>query len=595
MKSIFLTAFILILTIIKISLAKDYWSGEVRTKDSYLYGRIEVRMKSAAASGVTSTLFTYNTKSSVYNEIDIEIMGKDNDEVQYTTFTPDQSGVNFRQTVSFNPHASFHVHAIEWTPDYVAWYVDGFEIHRDNSDRLKALSLPQAIMMNFWMPNSVDWAGTFNDSSLPLYALYDWIKYYEYTPGENNNFTLKWTDNFNSFDGNKWIKSSSTFASNYCDFKTQNVLVKDGYLILCMTKYGQAADYTGSIEDKDIDAPYAASGWIFGNQMAVEFSEEVDKTSAEKTSNYILLGLTLSNPNLLSSNRKIIFNVDNAVSSKTYAAAFIGIKDLAATPNTSGLKKFNIQSAHSLPLIVDIGNELDTSEIFMKQQKWDMTQEYGTIGGDTKTESGIASSGVYSFLCNNGVEGVTFYRHRLKNGNYNLKMFFTETEKTAAGERVFDVLVNGEEKISGLDIFSEAGVNNILEKTLTGINIVDNLLEIYFKPKSGLSLIHGIVIENDSTTSVEDINASPEGIGLESYPNPFNSTTNIRFTLARPTEVNVSVYNSLGQLCRVLSSEEYNAGDHIIKFNAGNLSGGVYLVSLNTTDKTMCRKIVYLK
>jgi hypothetical protein len=592
---IIISAVILIPAFFEISFAKDYWSGEVRTKESFLYGRIEVRMKSAQASGVTSTLFTYNTSSSIYNEIDIEIMGKDNDEVQYTTFTPDQTGVNFRQTVSFNPHASFHVHAIEWTPDYVAWYVDGFEIHRDNSDRIKALFLPQAIMMNFWMPNSVDWAGTFNDNNLPLYAMYDWVKYYEYTPGENDNFTLKWTDDFNSFDGNRWAKSSSTFASNYCDFKTQNVLIKDGYLLLCMTKSGQTANYANSIEDEDIDAPYPVNGWIFGNEMSVEFSEEVDETSAENISNYITLGLTLSNANLLSSKRKIIFNAENAASSTTYPAAFIGIKDLAANPNSSGLKKFNLQSTHYLPLVVDIGNDQDISEDFLKDQKWDGTKEYGRIGGDIKTESSFTSSGDYSFLCNNGVEGITFYRFRLKNGNYNLKMFFVESEKTKAGERVFDVFINGEEKISHFDIFNETGTNKVLEKTINGINVDDNLLEIYFKPENGFPIIHGIIIGRDSTTSVEDSNTRTGGIGLESYPNPFNSTTNIRFTLAKQNTVKISVYDALGRLCRILTYEKFDTGDHIIKFNAGSLSSGLYFVSLNTPDKAMFRKILYLK
>jgi hypothetical protein len=574
---------------------KEYWSGEVRTIDSYSYGRIEVRMKSAEASGVTSTCFTYNINSSVYNELDIEIMGMDNDEAQYTSWTPDQSHNNHREVLSFNPHAAFHVHAIEWTPDYVAWYADGYEVHRDNSERIQALFLPVSIMMNFWIPNSVDWAGTFYENNLPLYAMYDWIKYYEYTPGVNNNFTLKWTDDFTTFNDKRWKKSTSTFGSNLCDFKPQNVLIKDGYLLLCMTKNGTAGSYTQEFDDTDIDAPYPAGGWIFGDQMMVEFSEEVDETSAETVSNYITLGLKLSNPELQPSKRKVLFKVDGAESDKSYPAYFKGIKDLAATPNVSELKKINLQCAHALPLIVDIGNEEESGNGYLSEQKWDETFEYGTIGGSVKNESGITSSGEYSSLCNNAVEGITFFRQRLGNGNYNIKLFFAETEKTTAGSRVFDIYTNGEEKISNLDIFGEAGSNTVVEKTISGVNVNDNMLELYFNPDKGLPILHGIIIENDSTTAVKSEGTIPDKIGLQSYPNPFNPSTNIKFTLPKQSFVKISVFDTLGRLCRELASGKYDAGEHIVEFNASSFSSGIYFISLNTPEHMLTQKIVYLK
>lgn len=597
MKNIFaiIITGILLSSIFSTSQAKDYWSGEIRTNQSFQYGRIEVRMKSASASGVTSTLFTYNTGSSIYNEIDIEIMGKDNNEVQYTSFTPDQSGVNHREVINFNPHAAFHFHAIEWTPDYVAWFVDGYEVHRDNSDRIKALSLPQAIMMNFWMPNSVEWAGAFNDNSIPLYAMYDWIKYYEYTPGVNNNFSLKWTDDFNTFDNSRWTKSTSTFASNNCDFKPQNVFLKDGYLLLCMTREGQVASYSAPINDTDIDAPYPMSGWIFGDQMLIEYSEEVDKTSAENVSNYIMLGLTLTNPNLQISKRKIMFTVNGAASATTYPAAFIGIKDLAPIPNSSGLKKFNLQSAHSLPLVVDIGNDLNVNEGSLKEQKWDKTQEYGSIGGSIKQENGITSSGDYSSLYNTALENITFYRHRLHNGKYIVKLLFAETEKKSTGTRVFDVYINGKIVIENLDIYNESGANKGLEKAISGIQIDENILEIYFKAEKGLPILHGIIIAEDTSTSVGREYYIPNQIELQSYPNPFNPKTNIRFALPKETVVNISVYDALGRMCQELATGKYDAGEHMITLNATNLSSGVYFVQLNTLDLTVSKKIVYMK
>jgi hypothetical protein len=226
---------------------------------------------------------------------------------------------------------------------------------------------------------------------------------------------------------------------------------------------------------------------------------------------------------------------------------------------------------------------------------WDESKEYGSVGGTIKQESGIISTGEYSSLCNNGLEGITFFRSRLGNGNYNLKLFFTETEKKNAGERVFDVYVNGNEKIHMLDIYNEVGSSQVLEKDINGINISDNMLELYFKPEEGFPILHGVVIENDSTTSVNREQSVPKEMGLQSYPNPFNFTTNIKFTLPEKTLLNISVFDALGRKCKELTSGRYEAGDHVIELDASKLSSGIYFIALSTPEQVLTKKIVYLK
>ncbi len=599
MKRFFADRLILIVflaaSLTQIIYSKNYWSGEVRTKESYSYGRIETRMRSASASGVTSTIFTYNILSSTYNEIDIEIMGKDNNEVQYTTFTPDEKGVNFRQALNFNPHAAFHVHAIEWTPDYVAWYVDGYEIHRDNSDRIRTLGLSQAIMMNFWMPNSVEWAGTFDDRSLPLYAMYDWVKFYDYTPGVNNNFTLRWTDNFSTFDNSRWVKSNSTFGSNLCDFKAQNVLIKDGYLILCMTKEGQTASYSSSVSNVDVDAPYAMNGWIYKDHLKIQFSEEVEKASAGDISNYITLGLTLSNFSLSSSQRIVSFDVSSAAAAGNFPVAIRNIKDLAPNPNQAKLKVLSVKSIHASPIVVDIGDTSANNSIWLREQKWDETKEYGSIGGDIKNTNGIITSNEYEKIYKTANEGITFYRQRLKNGAYKVKLLFAEPTIKTIGSRVFEIYVNGKPLIQNLDIYKEVGTGSPLEKVFTGVQVEDNLLELYFFASAGSSIIHGIIIEEETGTSVIKEEMIPHQIELHLFPNPFNPTTSVQFNLPKRSDVNVRIYDSLGKLCRELASQKYEAGVHTLKFNATGLSSGIYFVQLSTVDNLLTKKIAYLK
>ena len=68
--------------------SRPYKGGELRTEDSFRYGRFEVRMKSAFGNGVVSSFFTYNDfweeglDNSYWNEIDFEWLGNYDDKVQ---------------------------------------------------------------------------------------------------------------------------------------------------------------------------------------------------------------------------------------------------------------------------------------------------------------------------------------------------------------------------------------------------------------------------------------------------------------------------------------------------------------------------------
>jgi len=62
----------------------------------------------------------------------------------------------------------------------------------------------------------------------------------------------------------------------------------------------------------------------------------------------------------------------------------------------------------------------------------------------------------------------------------------------------------------------------------------------------------------------------------QNYPNPFNPSTTIRFDLPINAEVNIKLYNTLGQEVADILKNELDAGIHEITFNASNLSSGVY-------------------
>jgi len=92
--------------------------------------------------------------------------------------------------------------------------------------------------------------------------------------------------------------------------------------------------------------------------------------------------------------------------------------------------------------------------------------------------------------------------------------------------------------------------------------------------------------------------AIPEILG--NYPNPFNPSTTIYFSLENDSYIELSVYNLKGQLVNNLVSGDFAQGRHDIIWNGedeqGNmLSSGIYLYKLNTGDNIFTRRMLLLK
>ena len=86
----------------------------------------------------------------------------------------------------------------------------------------------------------------------------------------------------------------------------------------------------------------------------------------------------------------------------------------------------------------------------------------------------------------------------------------------------------------------------------------------------------------------------------ENYPNPFNPSTTLRFDLPELSDVNVIIYNMLGQEVKTFNMQNISAGHHSIRWNATNdlgdpVSAGVYLYQLQTKDFVKTRKMILLK
>ena len=86
----------------------------------------------------------------------------------------------------------------------------------------------------------------------------------------------------------------------------------------------------------------------------------------------------------------------------------------------------------------------------------------------------------------------------------------------------------------------------------------------------------------------------------QNFPNPFNPTTTIKYSLSRPEHVNLKIYNSMGQVIKILVNHYQNSGDHSIEWDAKDdldrsVSSGLYFYQLEAGEFSLSHKMALLK
>jgi hypothetical protein len=84
-------------------------------------------------------------------------------------------------------------------------------------------------------------------------------------------------------------------------------------------------------------------------------------------------------------------------------------------------------------------------------------------------------------------------------------------------------------------------------------------------------------------------------VSIACYPNPFNPSTTIAYSLPAVERVSLKVFNLLGQEVAALASGEQGGGAHQVVWNASQMASGIYLVRLEAADNIALRKLLLLK
>lgn len=99
----------------------------------------------------------------------------------------------------------------------------------------------------------------------------------------------------------------------------------------------------------------------------------------------------------------------------------------------------------------------------------------------------------------------------------------------------------------------------------------------------------------DSPTSVDDKTIVLEFELKANYPNPFNPSTKIVYSIPSNEFVSIRVFDVLGREVAILVNEEKTGGVYEIDFNAGNLSSGIYIYKIQAGNFAETRKMMLMK
>ena len=105
------------------------------------------------------------------------------------------------------------------------------------------------------------------------------------------------------------------------------------------------------------------------------------------------------------------------------------------------------------------------------------------------------------------------------------------------------------------------------------------------------------VLNENGLSAVEQINDElvKEYSLDENYPNPFNPATKIRFSVPKTSDVNLLIYDILGNEIATLVNEVEQAGIYEVDFDASGLPSGIYFYRLTTPGFTQTKKMILLK
>jgi MYXO-CTERM domain-containing protein len=238
----------LVLGVLAPAVASATQSAELYRTQAYFYGRFEARVRYAPGEGVVSSFFMWKDGSSSttsWHELDFEKVNA-TCRLQTNIWTGTGQQSEFFVMPAFDICADYHTYAFEWTPDYIAWFIDGTQVRRVTgasvTEYTQRASQGMTIHFNVWPGNS-SFGGTLNPSTLPVRQYISWVSYSSYA---NGAFQMQWREDFNgSTVPSGWAVGTWASPFSLSTHNPANVSFVNGIAVLSLTA-DNATGFTGT-------------------------------------------------------------------------------------------------------------------------------------------------------------------------------------------------------------------------------------------------------------------------------------------------------------------------------------------------------------
>lgn len=165
----------------------------------------------------------------------------------------------------------------------------------------------------------------------------------------------------------------------------------------------------------------------------------------------------------------------------------------------------------------------------------------------------------------------------------------SDSYRTGSGTSLSAPLVSGAAAVI-LSAHSDWTPMQVREAMMMTADRVDNPDNNY-----GYGVIDVMAAIDYETSSINHNNIPDEFLILNVYPNPFNPTTTIRFSVEARHASLLQVFDITGRLVETIENDKLLPGEHAYTWDASGLSSGIYFVQLKTPSGSITQKITYLK
>ncbi len=162
-----------------------------------------------------------------------------------------------------------------------------------------------------------------------------------------------------------------------------------------------------------------------------------------------------------------------------------------------------------------------------------------------------------------------------------------------------DVTVTLNDVQVGSATLESSGDSVYTEFDFSDLAFVQGTNEVVINATSGGVWIDGLdlflVGEFMQVSNEEETSLASQFELSQNYPNPFNPSTNINFALPVASDVQLTIFNLLGQKVATLVDEPRMAGNYTVRFDASHLASGIYFYTLKAGEINLQRKMTLIK